>query len=203
MTGRNGLSARLVASSALLAVLLPLACSSIPRKSDWKGQKKYGALMARKGFWREARFRFEIAAALRPDDSEIQNDLAVSYESVGETSKALTAYKRALELAPAETHIKRNYARFAEYYTSIQRAAAPLASPSATPAPARPPATPPVIAPPKDPSPLPGGSPAPVSTPAPAPGVGSPEPNAPSPRPSSPAIPGSASARTTTPGGGQ
>ena len=85
--------------------------------------------MARKGFWREARFRFELAAIAHPDDAEIQNDLAVSYESLGETARALTAYKRALELAPNESHIKRNYARFAEYYTSVQRAAAPTTGP--------------------------------------------------------------------------
>ena len=48
--------------------------------------------------------------------------------------KALTAYKRALELAPNNQKIKRNYARFAEYYTSVQRASSPLA-PTPTPQP--------------------------------------------------------------------
>jgi len=85
---------------------------------------KYGAKMARAGFWHEALFRFERAAELRPDDAQIQNDLAVAYESVGDTTKALGAYKRALELAPNDSKIKRNYARFAEYYTSVQRATA-------------------------------------------------------------------------------
>ncbi|MEO6323223.1 MAG: tetratricopeptide repeat protein [Thermoanaerobaculia bacterium] len=119
-----------LAALAGLCVCIGLSgCSSTPKKDDFKGQKKFGAEMARKGFWREARFRFEIAASLRPDDAEIQNDLAVSYESLGETARALTAYKRALELAPNESHIKRNYARFAEYYTSVQRAAAPATRP--------------------------------------------------------------------------
>jgi Flp pilus assembly protein TadD len=81
--------------------------------------------MAKAGFWREALFRFEKAAELRPDDAEIQNDLAVAYESTGDTARALAAYKRALELAPNDQRIKRNYARFAEYYTSVQRATAP------------------------------------------------------------------------------
>jgi Flp pilus assembly protein TadD len=130
----NGRSGPATRSAALLAfaasVCLGLAsCSSVSKHNDWKGQKRFGAEMARKGFWREARFRFEIAASLHTDDAEIQNDLAVSYESLGETARALAAYKRALELAPNETHIKRNYARFAEYYTSVQRAAAPTTGP--------------------------------------------------------------------------
>ena len=81
--------------------------------------------MARLGFWHEALFRFEKAAEMKPDDAEIQNDLAVAYESTGDTARALAAYKRALELAPGDQKIKRNYARFAEYYTSVQRATAP------------------------------------------------------------------------------
>ncbi len=85
--------------------------------------------MARNGFWREALFRFEKAAAERPDDAEIQNNLAVAFEAVGETARALTAYRRAIELAPADAKIKRNYARFAEYYTAVQRSVGAPPSP--------------------------------------------------------------------------
>jgi hypothetical protein len=90
--------------------------------------------MARKGFWREALFRYEKAAAQHPESAEIQNNLGVAYESVGETSYALAAYKRALELAPQDSKIKRNYARFAEYYTSVQRASSLPAPSSSSPA---------------------------------------------------------------------
>jgi Flp pilus assembly protein TadD len=111
-----------------VAALATAGCASGKRPNEsWKGEKSYGSRMARQGFWREALFRFEKAAEQRPDDPQIQNDLAVAYESVGDTTKALAAYKRALELAPNDAKIKRNYARFAEYYTSIQRATAPAA----------------------------------------------------------------------------
>lgn len=96
-------------------------CSSAS-DDGWKAQKAYGASMAKRGFWREALFRFQRAAEKKPDDAETHNDLAVAYEAVGETAKALAAYKRALELAPNDSKIKRNYARFAEYYTAAQRA---------------------------------------------------------------------------------
>ena len=118
-----------------------VACAS-SKSGDtvWKAQNSYGSEMARKGFWREALFRYEKAAALKPDNPEVQNNLGVAYESVGETSRALAAYKRALELAPGDPKIKRNYARFAEYYTSVQRASSLPApsgsSPAARPSPA-------------------------------------------------------------------
>ncbi|HEX5854991.1 MAG TPA: tetratricopeptide repeat protein, partial [Thermoanaerobaculia bacterium] len=125
-----------------LAAAAAGACSSGSKSgADWKSQSSYGTTMARKGFWHEALFRYEKAVREKPDDAQLQNNLAVAYESVGETSRALAAYKRALELAPQDPKIKRNYARFAEYYTSVQRASslpAPTGSavrPSPSPAP--------------------------------------------------------------------
>ncbi|MDL2716970.1 MAG: tetratricopeptide repeat protein [Acidobacteriota bacterium] len=131
------------------------ASSSPAAKSggSWKGENAYGTEMARKGFWREALFRYEKAAAAQPANAAVQNNLGVAYESVGETSRALAAYKKALELSPQDPKIKRNYARFAEYYTSVQRASslpAPSASAPSLSAPAAPapvPAAPPVPSP--------------------------------------------------------
>jgi Flp pilus assembly protein TadD len=127
---------RIAAAVTGVACLASACASSKARETAFHEQKAFGAQMARKGFWREALFRFEKASAIKPDDPEIQNDLGVAYESVGESVKALTAYKRALELAPNDQKIKRNYARFAEYYTSVQRASSPLAlAPAPTPTP--------------------------------------------------------------------
>jgi Tfp pilus assembly protein PilF len=109
--------------------------------------------MARKGFWREALYRYEKAAALHPDNPEVQNNLGVAYESIGETARALAAYKKALELAPQDSKIKRNYARFAEYYTSVQRASS-LPAPS-TPAPVAAPQGPAIPKSPAPPAPIP------------------------------------------------
>jgi len=162
---------RIRSAAALLVAVAAgtIACAS-PQSRDaavWKAQNSYGTEMARKGFWREALFRYEKAAALQPDNPEVQNNLGVAYESVGETSRALAAYKRALELAPQDTKIKRNYARFAEYYTSVQRASSLPAPSVSAPAPAAPVPSPV----PAGTSPVPGGITAapPVSTPAPAP----------------------------------
>jgi Flp pilus assembly protein TadD len=131
------------------------ACSSGKTDAAFRRENAYGSEMARKGFWREALFRYEKAAALKPDDAQIQNNLAVAYESIGDSARALASYKRALTLAPQDTKIKRNYARFAEYYTSVQRASS-LPAPSSS-APAATPIAPPPPAPPPAPSPTPGG----------------------------------------------
>lgn len=120
-----------LAKGLLLAIVVSLSgCASASRDAaNAADQKAYGARMAEKGFWREALFRFERAARLAPDDPEVLNNLAVACEATGETARALAAYKRALELRPEDSRIKRNYARFAEYYTSLQRTSGPMAAP--------------------------------------------------------------------------
>ena len=150
---------RLRSAAALLVAVAAAgapACSSSKDSGAWKEQNAYGSQMARRGFWREALFRYEKAAAQHPDSAEIQNNLGVAYESVGETSRALAAYKRALELSPQDQKIKRNYARFAEYYTSVQRASSLPAPSSSSPA--------------VRPSPVPAQNP-PAPPPAPTPGL--------------------------------
>jgi len=133
VTRRLRSAAALLVAAAAAGVV---ACASAHSRdaAAWKTQNSYGSEMARKGFWREALFRYERAAALHPDNPEVQNNLGVAYESIGETSRALAAYKKALELAPQDAKIKRNYARFAEYYTSVQRASSLPAPSSSSPA---------------------------------------------------------------------
>lgn len=119
---RRTFSPRLLSVALAAALVALLGCASNPLDTGVPAEKAYGAEMAKKGFWREALFRFQKAQKEAPNDAEILSNLGVAYEAVGETAKALAAYRRALELAPEETHIRRNYARFAEYYTAAQRA---------------------------------------------------------------------------------
>ncbi len=58
VTGKS-VSPRLIGTLTLMAVV---GCAAIPSGSDWKAERKYGAYMARQGYWREALFRFERAA---------------------------------------------------------------------------------------------------------------------------------------------
>ena len=103
------------------ACLAASACTSYTRTDRAKSQIAFGSEVARKGLWREAAFRFEQAIAREPGNARAHNNLAVALEATGEFARALAEYKKALELGPNDSYIRRNYARFAEFYTSYTR----------------------------------------------------------------------------------
>lgn len=108
-------------SVPLILLVAAVGCASYAKTDNAKSQIAFGSEVARKGLWREAAFRFEQAIAKEPNNARAHNNLAVALEATGEFARALTEYKRALELDPNDTHIRRNYARFAEFYTSYTR----------------------------------------------------------------------------------
>lgn len=114
---------RLVLAGGIVAPLLlgAAACSSLGDPSSPAAQIEFGAEMARRGYWREARFRWDQALVGRPLDPKLWNNLAVAAESLGDFAKALSCYKKALELAPGDPRIQQNYARFAEFYSNYTK----------------------------------------------------------------------------------
>jgi len=113
-------------AALLLATSAVAGCSS--RSTGTSTQISFGSKVARDGLWREAAFRFEKAIAAEPKNARAHNNLAVAYEATGEFSRALEEYKKALELDPTDSYIRRNYARFAEFYTSYTRTTGKAAS---------------------------------------------------------------------------
>ena len=109
------------AALAFGAVLIVSGCTSYSRPEKAETQISFGSDVARKGLWREAAFRFQRAVEKEPNNARAHNNLAVALEAGGEFARALAEYKRALELDPGDTYIRRNYARFAEFYTSYTR----------------------------------------------------------------------------------
>lgn len=79
-------------------------------------QLAFGVQMARRGLWSEARFRFQQAAKLDPDNARITSNLAVAAEALGKFEEARDLYQQALRRNPSDAEIKRNYARFVEFY---------------------------------------------------------------------------------------
>ena len=71
-------------------------------------------MVAQKGLWQEARFRFERALALDPKNAAALNDLAVALEQMGEFDKAREAYEKALALKPGDMYIQQNFDLFRE-----------------------------------------------------------------------------------------
>lgn len=104
---------------AVALLLLPACGSSLPRESA-KSQLSFGTQMAQRGLWNEALFRFRQAEKIESGNPRVWNNLAVAYEATGGYEEALKSYRRALELAPADQQIKRNYSRFVEFYQSFK-----------------------------------------------------------------------------------
>jgi Flp pilus assembly protein TadD len=113
--------ASIVAAGLVLSGLALSGCAGYTNTDRAKSQIAFGTEVARKGLWREASFRFEQAVAKEPNNARAHNNLAVALEASGEYARALGEYKKALELDPNDSYIRRNYARFAEFYTSYTR----------------------------------------------------------------------------------
>jgi Flp pilus assembly protein TadD len=108
--------------AAVLAILLVAGgCTSYTHPERASTQIEFGTAVAKRGLWREAAFRFEQAIQKEPDNARAHNNLAVALEANGDFARALTEYKKALELQPNNDYIRRNYARFAEFYTSYTK----------------------------------------------------------------------------------
>jgi hypothetical protein len=104
-------------AAILLALILASAWSAeIPAKSLKLQQTlDFAVDMARKGNWREARYRWRQAESLAPDDPHVLNNLAVAAEILGETESARLYYEKAVAAGRRDAVISENQARFREY----------------------------------------------------------------------------------------
>jgi Flp pilus assembly protein TadD len=102
--------------SVLPLSILPLllAVPAQAKSGDSSEQLRFGIQVAQKGLWQEARFRFERAALLDPQNVGAFNNLAVALEQQGEFQKAREAYEKALALKPGDTYVQQNYDLFRE-----------------------------------------------------------------------------------------
>ena len=81
---------------------------------DSKKEVAFGIDVARRGLWREARFRFEQATTLNPESAAAFNNLGVTLEQQGDFAGARSAYERALQLNPKSLSIQQNHDLFQE-----------------------------------------------------------------------------------------
>lgn len=119
-----------VASVVVLALLAPLA-----RATDLEDFLDFGVEMALKGNWREARYRWERAAAEDPGDPRVLNNLAVSAEALGRPDEARDLYGRALTSPGADARIRENALRSERFWSQSRRADAADGNKRRTPAP--------------------------------------------------------------------
>ena len=147
---------------ALLVLLLGAASSAVAAPAGVGPQLKFGTQMAQRGLWNEALFRFRQAERLEPANARVLNNIAVALEAVGKFEEAQTTYQRAVQVDPRNNEVKKNLARFVEFYQGYKiqpKSAAPAspaptapAPPSDTVPPPAPVPPPPTIAPTPEPS---------------------------------------------------
>ena len=99
---------------ALLLLLLLAPMSAVAAEESAGHQVQFGLKVAQKGLWQEARFRFEKAVSLDPENPQALNNLAIALEQQGEFEKARAAYDKALKLKPGDVYIQQNYDLFRE-----------------------------------------------------------------------------------------
>jgi Flp pilus assembly protein TadD len=101
---------------------IAVACGggSAPEPTTSPAQLDFGVEMARRGLWSEALFRFRQAEQLNPGDPKILNNIAVSYEALGQFERALDYYQKAVEADPTNRDSRRNYSRFVEFYRAFR-----------------------------------------------------------------------------------
>jgi type IV pilus assembly protein PilF len=99
------------------AFLVLLLLSPVPLRAaddSAREQVDFGLKVAQKGLWQEARFRFERAVLLDPQNAAALNDLAIALEQMGDFEKAREYYEKALALKPGDMYIQQNYDLFRE-----------------------------------------------------------------------------------------
>jgi Flp pilus assembly protein TadD len=103
---------RAILGSIILGILL--TSPAAPGGRAGGRQVRFGIVVAQKGLWGEARFRFERAVALDPKNAAAYNNLAVSCEQQGDFARAREAYGEALRLDPKNHLVQQNFDLFRE-----------------------------------------------------------------------------------------
>ena len=105
---------------ALMCLVLLFTVGGKKPPDDAGTQQAFGVEMAKRGLWSEALFRFKQVERLEPGNPRNLNNIAVSYEALGNFEKALEYYQRAIKADPANKDLKSNYSRFVEFYRSFK-----------------------------------------------------------------------------------
>jgi hypothetical protein len=93
----------------------------------------FAAEMAKKGNWGEAKYRWEKAAAVEPDNPFIMNNIAVALEAGGKPIDAREYYARALQLSGGNESIRENAQRQELLFEHLKQSDADGAQPATAP----------------------------------------------------------------------
>jgi len=102
------------------AVAIAMAATNVyagdSAKKEASADMEWGFKAARRGYWQEALLRFQHANELTPNQPRILNNIAVAQEANGLYEQALLTYETGLAIDPGNNGLRRNFARFQEFY---------------------------------------------------------------------------------------
>lgn len=96
----------------VLLALGPFAADLPAAKVKAGATLRFAADMAKRGNWREARYRWNLVASEQADNPRLLNNLAVASEALGEPEVARDYYEKALAAAGDDERINDNHRRF-------------------------------------------------------------------------------------------
>jgi len=102
-----------------VCLLVPVGVPSVSAKDSYLEIMKFAADMARRGNWREAKYRWELVAKKEPDNPRILNNLGVALEALGDADAARASYEKALSLTKGETVIDANHRRAVRFWRKV------------------------------------------------------------------------------------
>lgn len=82
-------------------------------------QNEFAIKSSKMGLWNEAIMRWERIIEIDPQNSKAYNNLGVAYEAKGDFDKAMSAYKKAMELEPNNKVYLNNYIKFSRNYERL------------------------------------------------------------------------------------
>ena len=102
--------------AVVLAMVATSAFAGDSAKKEASADMEWGFKAARRGYWQEALVRFQHANELTPNQPRILNNIAVAQEANGLYEQALLTYETGLAIDPGNNALRRNFARFQEFY---------------------------------------------------------------------------------------
>ena len=103
-------------------VLASVLCGGTLRAQDaYLDLMRFAADMAKRGNWREAKFRWDTVAREEPQNPKVHNNLAVALEALGEPEAARAAYDRALALSRDNDVVVANRQRAERFWSRVER----------------------------------------------------------------------------------
>jgi tetratricopeptide (TPR) repeat protein len=107
-----------IALVAMVILAGATAFAGDPNAKAAAADMEWGYKAARNGYWQEALVRFQHADELTPNQPRILNNIAVAQEANSLYGQALLTYQEGLAIDPNNDTLRRNYARFQEFYAS-------------------------------------------------------------------------------------